>query len=136
MSWYVPTWVMLRHGVSVRALDDHGTLGSNADIALAVLAGDYDAGAVTFAIYERYANDGLRVLEDLPRTPNLTLLTRADFPPADVERLRQALQALHTTPGGRTVLHALHSDMTALIPVNDDAFRPLRSMMQTVQAAE
>ena len=103
---------------------------------LAVLAGDYDAGAVTYAIYERYASSGLRVLEDLPRTPNLTFVTRADFPPADVERLRRILQGLHTTVEGRQVLHALHADMTALVAVNDNAFDPLRSMMQSVSAVE
>ena len=135
MSYYVPAWLIARNGVPLAALGGQSFLGSHPNVALAVLAGDYDAGALKREVYDEYAPKGLRILAELPPTPDHVFVTRADFPPADVAKLRAALLALDGTAEGRQILAELHPGLTRLIPATESDYQALREMIRTVLAA-
>jgi phosphonate transport system substrate-binding protein len=136
MGYYAPAWLMLHNGISLRALGSYRFLGTHPNVALAVLAGDYDAGAIKREVYDDYASRGLRILTELPPTPDHVFVTRANFPPADVAKLRGALLALGKTAEGRQVLLALHPGLTNLIPATEADYQELRQMVHTVGAAQ
>ena len=136
MSYYVPAWLLMTSGVPLATLGDQRFLGSHPNVALAVLAGDYDAGALKREVYDQYAARGLRVLAELPPTPDHVFVTRADFPPASVAKLREALLALDQRADGRRVLAELHPGLTRLIPASESDYQTLRAMIRAVVAAQ
>jgi phosphonate transport system substrate-binding protein len=135
MSYYVPAWLLIKNGLPLAALGGQSFLGSHPNVALAVLAGDYDAGALKREVYDEYAAGGLRILAELPATPDYLFVARADFPPATVVKLRAALLTLDSTAEGRRILTELHPGLTRLIPAAESDYQALREMISTVVAA-
>ncbi len=134
MSYYVPAWLLAHNGVPLAALGGQSFVGSHRNVALAVLAGDYDAGALTREVYDEYAAKGLRILAAGPPTPDHLFVTRADLPAADVATLRAALLALDGTAEGRQVLAGLHPGLTRLIPAAESDYYALRDLIRAVPA--
>lgn len=135
MSHLVPRYMLLQAGVPLDALGDYRYLGSHRDVALGVLAGDFDAGAMKREIYDEFAPRGLRLLAVSPPSPDHLFVTRADLPAVDVMRLRQALLGLHAQPGGRDLLKRLHPGLSALVAANDRDYDTLRVMVRAVDGA-
>ena len=136
MAYSVPAWALLRAGVPITALGGHDFVGSHANVALGVLAGDYDAGAVRRDIYETYAPRGLRSLAELPSTPGQLIVARSNLPPSDVERVRSLLLSLHETAAGMKVLTSIEPRMTRFGAVRESDYDGLRQMMRAVSAVE
>lgn len=135
MSHIVPRYMLRQAGIGLDDLAMHRFLGSHRNVALAVLAGDYDAGAMKREVYDEFAPRGLRALAVSPPSPDHLFVTRADLPAADVARLRQALLRLGETPAGRDLLKRLHPGLTALIPAQDGDYDALRVMVRAVDGA-
>ena len=66
MSHLVPRYMLIKAGVPVNELKQHRFYGSHDNVALAVLTGDTDAGAVKEAVYNKYKSRGLRALKFTP----------------------------------------------------------------------
>jgi phosphonate transport system substrate-binding protein len=132
MSHIVPHYMLIQAGVPLRVLDDVQFLGSHKNVAHAVLAGEFDAGAVKREVYEEFAAKGLRALATSPPVPDHLFVTRADFPASKVERLRAALLRLKGTAAGRSMMNGIHAGMTAFIPVTDGDYDGLRVMIRAV----
>lgn len=131
-SHVVPRYMLEQAGVPLDALGDHAFLGAHENVALAVLAGDFDAGAVKQETLEKFAPRGLRALAMTPGVADYLFVTRSDLPPADVERLRRALLRLKDRPGGKAILEGLHRGMTALIAAEDADYDTLRPMVRAI----
>lgn len=132
MGHLVPQYVLLKAGVPERALGRYQFLGAHKNVALAVLAGDSDAGAVKEEVFQEFAPKGLRALATLPPVADHLFITRANFPPADVEALRQALWHLKNTPKGIALMEGVHKGMTALVPAADKDYDTLRTIVRAV----
>lgn len=135
MGHLVPRHMLLQAGVPVEALGRYDFLGSHRNVALGILAGDYEAGAMKHEVYEEFAARGLRALAVSPPMPDHLFVTRADLPPADVARLRQALLRLHEQAGGRDLLKRLHPGLTALVAAKDGDYDALRAIVHAVDRA-
>ena len=62
MSYYVPRYMLREAGVQTEDLGHHEFLGTHHDVALAVIGGYYDAGAIKEEVFYRYEERGLRAL--------------------------------------------------------------------------
>ena len=133
MGSIVPRYAMQQAGVGLKQLDAYQHLSSHKDVALGVLNGDFDAGAIKSEIYDALAPRGLRVLAKLPDVSEHLFVTRADLPAAQVALLRQALLQLKNEPNGPAILSAINKDMTAMVPVVDDDYNSLRKLLSTVK---
>lgn len=121
-----------RAGVGLESLGDHQYLGSHRNVALAVLSGDYDAGAVRKEVYDDLQARGLRVLVKLPEASEHLFVARADLPAEQVASLRQALLGLKSAAGGAAILRAIDKEMTAMVPVTDADYDSLRELDRTL----
>lgn len=130
----LPHYQLLQSGLRLRDLGHYRFLGSHRDVALAVLAGDFDAGGLKYDVFQEYAGRGLRALAVGPVVPEYLFVTRSTLPPADVERARQALLGLHRDAAGRDVLKRLQPGLSALVGVEDADYDGLRQMMRRVDA--
>lgn len=130
MSHLVPRAMMAKAGVGVDRLARHDYLGSHHDVALAVLGGYFDAGAVKEEVFLEYQDRGLRLLARTPPIPPHLFVTRADLPPALVEQLRAVFLAINSDPDKKAILTALEDPATGLLPVADQDYQSLRKLME------
>src|SRR5258705_5163827 len=94
MGTIVAQHVLRRAGVGLESLGGYQYLGSHRNVALAVLSGDYDAGAVRKEVYDEGQARGLRGLLKLPEGSEHLFVARSDLPAAQVTRLRLGLLGL------------------------------------------
>lgn len=135
MSHIVPRHMLLQAGVPTEALGLYRFLGSHRNVALGILAGDFDAGAMKREVYDEFARSGLRALAISPPSPDHLCVTRADLPANDVMRLRQVMLDLRDDPAGREMLKRLHPGLTALVAAQDSEYDGLRAMVRAVDSA-
>jgi len=136
MSHTVPRHLLMEAGIA-RGLPAHYRfLGSHMNVALGVLVGDFDAGAMKKEVFDEFAPKGLRALAVTPGMPDHLFVARSDLPPADIVRLRQALLRLGGKANGPAILEKLHQKLTALVPAADGDYDALRDMVMAVDAAD
>ena len=88
MSHMVPRYMLWKAGVNVDVLQEYRFLGSHDNVALAVLSGDFDAGAVKEEVYEKYASKGLKVLATTPPLSEHLFVASNHVNPQQVQQLR------------------------------------------------
>ncbi len=132
MSHLVPRYMLRRAGVTVDQLAGYRFVGSHDNVALAVLAGDFDAGAVKEAIYEKYQPHGLKILASTPVLSEHLLVTRSNLPDPLQQALREALYALKDDPQGSVIMNGIKPGMTAWLPVADADYSNLRIILDAL----
>ena len=130
MSHLVPKAVLRDAGIGDSDILAVGSVGSHDNIALAVLAGDYDAGAVKDDIFDKYAARGLRSLAELPRVADHAFTASRRMPGETVERLRTALHGLRDSEAGRSILASIQGNLTAIAPAGAGDYDSLRRLLQ------
>lgn len=129
MSTRVPMAALRNAGVDLGQLAHYYHFPGHTNVALAVLSGQMDAGAVKSEVFDRHRDRGLRSLLRLPEISEHLFVARAGLPDAIVRRIRDAMLTLHQTQRGRQVLSAIHRDATALVPVRDTDYDSLRAIL-------
>jgi len=132
MSYIVPRAMLQEAGVTLADLKRHDHLKSHHDVALAVLGGYFDAGAVKDEVFEAYSKRGLRALATSPPVPDHIFVTRSDLPPQLVARLRTLLLAIKQHPQGQEIMGAIKGNITGLVPVEAKDYDQLEKMMRSV----
>lgn len=129
MSYIVPREVLSRAGVELDDLAGYRMLGNPYNVALAVLAGNYQAGAVRADIFALYEARGLRPLASSPRVSAQVFLVRPGLAPELEQRLRALLLAMRDTPEGQQALQAIKPDITGIVPASDCNYDSLRELL-------
>lgn len=130
MSHLVPRYMLLEAGIKAEDLRDYQFLGSHKNVALGVLAGAFDAGAVKEEIFELYKDRGLRAFAKSPPFSEHLFVARSDAPTDFVQRVRAALYRLSDTPEGREILNGIKQGTTAMAPVTDTDYDNLRAVLK------
>lgn len=136
MGSLVPQYVLQQAGVGLKQLGAYQHLGGHKDVALGVLNGDFDAGAVKSEVYDELAPRGLRVLAKLPNVSEHLFVACADLSAQQIALLRQALLQLKSAPQGPAILRAINKEMTAMVSVADADYNSLRTLQRAVKAKQ
>ena len=128
----MPRYVLRENGIALRDFASVSHIVSHDNVVLGVLAGDFDAGVVRGEIYDEMADRGLRRLADLPSVSEHLFVTRANLPPHDVQRLRQALLQLGASADGQRILHAISVEMTGMVPTTDADYDGVRKVVRAL----
>jgi len=129
-SAVLPAYLLRSAGVPASALASSKYLGSHKNVALAVLAGDYDAGAVKEEVFEAFAARGLRTIAAEPPVPDHVIVASRKLPASLVDTLRSTLLDLGRTPGGRAALAAIETGLGTFVAARDSDYDGLRSLMR------
>jgi phosphonate transport system substrate-binding protein len=129
-SHVVPAAMLREAGVPESALAQATFLHAHRNVALAVLAGDFDAGAVHEDIFREYAPRGLRSLAHQPPVADHLFVASGRLAAAEIDLLRRALEELPGTPAGRAAMTAIDPGMTALVAARDSDYDNLRALMR------
>lgn len=133
MSHMLPRFMLWEAGANIDKLESHAFLNSHHNVALGVLMGDYDAGAVKEEVFYKYEKRGLRVITKTPFISEHLFVTRSTLPPETVDALRKALYHLKDDGEGRVIMSKIKNSMTGMVPVNDKDYDNLRIILQKLQ---
>jgi len=134
MGYVVPRYVLAEANLALKDLAHSDYLGAHYNVAMAVLAGDADAGAVKDEVYEKFAPQGLRALAVTPKISEHLFVTSTKLSAVLVEKLRQALLSLKDSPEGQQLLRGINPNATSLVAARDEDYENLRKIMATVAA--
>jgi phosphonate transport system substrate-binding protein len=136
MGTLVPRHVLRQAGVGLEDLGGFGTLGNHDNIALAVLVGDFDAGAVKEETFSKYQPRGLRSLAVTPSISEHLFVAAADLPAEAVEKLRAILLRMGQDEEELEVLRSIKGTVSGLVPVEDGDYDNLRRILSDVEQVE
>lgn len=131
MSYILPQRMLERAGIPLSKLGSYQSLEGHKNVALAVLAGSCDAGAVKSEVFHEYESRGLRALAELPLVADHVFVASTRLPTSLVIKLRELLMALNELPEGAPIMTGIHPEMTALVPAKDSDFDKLRVLMKS-----
>ena len=132
MGYFLPRVMMQEAGLKLEQLGQADFLNSHPNVALAVLHGYYDAGAVKDDTFYTYQGRGLKMLAQSPPVQEHIFLASSRMPEALVATIRQALLNLHDP----RILTGIQSTLTGLVAVKDEDYDTLRRIMRTVKQAD
>ena len=129
MSSVVPLASLRAAGIGPTDLAQIRHYRGHTNVAMAVLSGAADAGAVKQEVFEAFETQGLRTLTELPEVSEHLFVTRADMPAELVEQLRVILLEAREDAAGLKALRSVHSGATGLAPVHESDFDSLRALL-------
>jgi len=129
MGSVIPQKMLAKSSVTLASLAGYKFVEGHDNVALAVLAGDFDAGAIKEETFQQYETKGLRALVHLPPVYDHVFVTSAKLPAELVDTLRSLLLKLNDTPEGRSIMASIHPHMTALVAPKDSEYDSLRGVM-------
>ena len=133
MSHLVPRYMMRRAGVNIDELAGHVFLKNHDNVALGVLLGDFDAGAVKEEVFNEYRQQGLKMLKKTPPISEHLFVVRKTLPPGTVEAFRKALYVLKNDPEGSAIMTAVQKNVTGIVPATDSDYDNLRTILKTLK---
>jgi len=129
MGFIVPRYVLKERGVSVEKLASHSFLRNHDNVALAVLVGDFDAGAVKEETFQKFAPKGARALAVTPQIPEHLFVASSRQSSDVIGELKAALLSIAGTPEDLNALRFIKGTATNLVPVNDRDYDLLRKIV-------
>lgn len=129
MGYVIPRLMLHEAGVDLKQAAQVDFLKEHSNVALAVLNGYYDAGAVKDETFYRYQDRGLKALAKSPAVHEHLFVSSSNLPEPLINSLRKALLDLRDP----TVLAAIFPNLTGLIPVVDSDYDPLRKILATAK---
>lgn len=131
MSSVLPKIMLEQSGVRMTDLARTLVMEGHKNVALTVLAGDCDAGAVKREVYQEFAAKGLRVVAELPLVSDHLFVASSKLPPSLIQKLRQAFLKLNRLPEGKAIMASIHPQMTALVAPKDSDYDNLRALFNS-----
>ena len=133
MSHLVPRYMLWKAGISADELGRYKFLGSHDNVALAVLAGDYDAGAVKESVFYKYEERGLKAIADTPALYEHIFVTSNKLDPATIQKLRDAFLTLDKDSNGSMIMNSIKPGITSMYPARDKDYDELREILRTLK---
>lgn len=131
-SYLVPLSMLHDVGIGIRDFSRVDYLHQEDRVALSVLIGDYDVGAMSESVAGRYLEDGLRIVKRSEVIPQFVLCA-SDILPAD--RRKDIVRHL-VSARGREILSAVDRDMETFVAAEDRDFDVIRVMMKNITGRE
>lgn len=130
MSHLVPRYMLISARVKLK---DSQFLGSHDNVALAVLSGDYDAGAVKEAVYYKYRSKGLKVLKTTPALSEHLFVAGAHLKKPLVTKLRNAFLSLDKHKDGKKIMRSIKPGITAYGRAKNADYNNLRHILKELK---
>jgi phosphonate transport system substrate-binding protein len=130
-GYLFPRAVLKEHGLDAQNLGEQVFAGGHDKAALAVLQGQVEAGAIGKDVIPRLnstypnADKELRIVEETPDIPNDGVAFRKGLSPEIVEKTRQALLKITSTPEGKKLFTDAIGTL-GVAPTTDAAYEPVR----------
>ena len=135
MGHLVPRSMLWGAGVSVDSLAGFKFVGDHVNVALAVLTGEFDAGAVKEDVYFGYESRGLRAIATSPPISDHVFVVGNQVSAVRIQQLRELLFHLREEPDGKQIMSGVAKGVTAFVPAVDTDYDSLRALLKTLSYA-
>lgn len=135
LSHIVPRHMLLKAGISEKDFSQVSYVANHDNIALGILTGAFDAGAVKEEVFLQYEPQGLRSLARSAPITDHVFIARVGLPQSAIQALRKAFLHLSDSAEGRLIISGMRSDVVALVPSDDRDFDVLRVIMDELKQA-
>lgn len=132
MSHLLPLYLLKQAHLSPDDFSGYNFLNSHQNVALGVLMGDFDAGAVKEEIFYQYRKRGLRDIAWTPKISEHLFVARSSLPEKLTENLRQLLFNLKHRPDAAPIMSSIKEGMTGFIPAADEDYHNLREILTAI----
>lgn len=132
MSHLVPRYMIRQAGLEARDLSRYSFLHNHNNVALGVLVGDFDAGAVKEEVFFKYRTRGLSELARTPRISEHLFVASDKLPDDQVKAIRSALLRLKDDPEGRAIMVSIKETVTGFVPVRNSDYDNLRHILESL----
>jgi len=133
MSTLVPRALLKQHDITLADLESYRHYKGHANVALAVLAGDADAGAVKEEVYHQFADRGLRSLQSTPPISEHVFVARAGMTSSFTERLQELLLSIRSPEQVSALLKPIKKSATGLVNARSSDYDNLRALIDILQ---
>lgn len=134
MSHLVPRYMLINAGVDVSKLAGYQFTGSHDNVAVGVLAGDFDAGAVKEEVFYKFRSRGLEELVSTPEIPEHLFVARSGLPERRIDALRSAFSRLDKDPKGQEILGSIKKGIDSMRMAEDSDYDGLRKILAVLAA--
>lgn len=134
MGFQVPAYILVQQGVCLKDLGAYSFVRNHQNVAYAVLAGRFDAGAIKYEVFEEMRNQGLRILHRIPDVVDHPFIATPRLEKRLADRIEAILQNLHNNENGRKILKMLRPDLVKIAPIYDADFANMRTYTQHAYA--
>ena len=129
-SHFMPRYLLRQSGVALWDLMAYDYVMGHDNVILAVLHGDFDAGAVRSDVLQNYHDrEALKIIAGPIAIPPHAIVCRKDLPTTLKESLRQTLLAIKDP----AILKAIDPRMTGFSPVADQDFNLARQVIRAIE---
>lgn len=132
MSFVLPHYTLMQAGIVDNDHEEHVFLKTHSNVALAVLAGDYAAGAIKPSVFREFEPLGLRAIAETERISEHLFITRSDLPDERVQKLRNIFLSISESKQGMEILRSINNQATGMVSVQDSDYDNLRKIMETI----
>lgn len=129
MSYIMPMAALRARQVGLEDLAEHKNYRGHNNVALAVLMGEMDAGAVKEEIYDKYREQGLKLIAYTAEVSEHLFLARLGLPPTDLKDIRRVLLGIKKPEQVKAILAPIKQTITGLVEVKDADYDTLRQAM-------
>lgn len=129
----LPRAMLFKAGIPEGLPRNHQYLGSHNNVALGILSGDYDAGAMKKEVFDNFKDRGLRALAISSGVPDYLFVARADLPAKELAQIRQIMLTIHKHAHAEMILRGMHKKLLRLEPAASDDYQPLRKIVHSMQ---
>jgi len=133
MSHLVPRYMLIKNGITKDKLRKMAFLGSHDNVAIAVLTGEFDAGAVKEAVYYKYKDKGIKSLAATPDLSEHLFVVSNKMSEKKVKEIKNILLDLKNSSEGKEILKGIKKTITAMGSVTDKDYDNLREMLNLLK---
>lgn len=133
MGYLAPRLLLRQHGLGDAQLLNPRFVGSAGNLAIAVLAGEVDAGGLPQEAFDAAADRGLRALAPLPDMPEAVFAATPRLGAAGSAAARAALLELHRNAAGQAALTRLRPGLRAVVPTRAADYLALAPLIAAVR---
>ncbi len=121
-SYLIPLSMLKDVGLSLKDFKEVSTIKNQDRIALFVLIGEYDVGALSEPVARKYLKDGLKIIKQSESTPKFLIATRCDF------KYKGLVKRLLLKRVNRSVLQSF--EIKSFVPAEDRDFDYIRILIR------
>ena len=133
MSFIVPHFMLLQEKIFDNPHTRYVFLHTHNNVALGVLSGDYDAGAVKSAVFEKFKNDGIYSVSKTPEISEHVFIARSNLDTKKINQIKSLMLDFNKTPEGLDALKNIKKTITGLVAASDSDYDNLRHIINTVK---
>ena len=132
MSSLVPKYMLQQAGLTLKKLASFSHLGSHNDVALGVLLGKFDAGAVKEEVYYKYRERGLKSLAATPAIAEHLFVVRSTLDKETAAILRNALLSVASARNSYQIMKSIKPTVSGFVAAEDRDYDKLRTILAAV----